>query len=80
MTGDWKRRVGRHRLKGLLLRNITNGSIILLHDSGDTIGSNHDAPKYMIVALDEVLREVKQRGLQCVRVDELNASKRRTNS
>lgn len=78
MPGDWKREVSKNRLKGLLLRNITSGSVILLHDSGDTIGSHHDAPKYMIIALDEVLMGVKQRGLHCVRVDEMIAIGKRS--
>ncbi|WP_432353138.1 polysaccharide deacetylase family protein [Sporosarcina sp. A2] len=71
MPGDWKRDVSRSRLKGLLLRNIKNGSVIVLHDSGDTIGSDWDAPKYMMIALDEVLIDIKQRGLHCVRIDEM---------
>ncbi|REB05649.1 polysaccharide deacetylase family protein [Sporosarcina sp. BI001-red] len=71
MPGDWKRDVSQNKLKGLLLRNIRKGSVILLHDSGETIGSDQDAPKYMMVALDDVLMDVKQRGLHCVRIDEM---------
>ncbi|GAA3404680.1 polysaccharide deacetylase family protein [Paenibacillus hodogayensis] len=71
MPKDWRSRVGRTKLKSRLLSRIREGSVVLLHDSGDTFGADADAPGYMLNALDEVLASMKQRGLEPVRVDEL---------
>ena len=77
MASDWRSNIGPQRLKSVLLQNITSGSVILLHDSGDTFGANYDAPKYMMEALDEVLFEIKRQGLTCIRVDEMIAAEQK---
>jgi peptidoglycan/xylan/chitin deacetylase (PgdA/CDA1 family) len=78
MGYDWLSSVGKTQLKGRLLRDITDGSVILLHDSGDTFGADHDAPYYMLKSLDEVIADVKARGFHCVRIDEMVHYKERT--
>jgi peptidoglycan/xylan/chitin deacetylase (PgdA/CDA1 family) len=71
MAYDWRSHISKKKLKDKLLRKITDGSIILLHDSGETFGADHDAPFYMLEALDQVLENMKQRGYHCVRIDEM---------
>jgi len=74
MGWDWNRKVGADKLKRILLRNIKPGSVILLHDSGDTPGADLDAPKYMLQGLREVIKDVQSREFSCVRIDQLQSS------
>jgi peptidoglycan/xylan/chitin deacetylase (PgdA/CDA1 family) len=79
MAYDWRSHVSKKKLKNKLLGKITDGSVILLHDSGETFGADHDAPFYMLEALDHVLEDVARRGLHCMRIDEMmNYQERRT--
>jgi len=71
MVGDWKRSTTAERLRSKLMRRITPGAIVVLHDSGETFGADADAPLQMIAGLDAVLKEVLQQGYACVRVDEM---------
>ncbi|WP_314589658.1 polysaccharide deacetylase family protein [Paenibacillus terrigena] len=71
MVGDWKRSTTAERLRRKLMRRITPGAIVVLHDSGETFGADADAPLQMIAGLESVLQEVKQQGYACVRVDEM---------
>lgn len=71
MARDWNSHIGKTQLKRNLLQSITDGSVILLHDSGETIGADRDAPKFMMQALDDVLHNLKERGFQCIRIDEM---------
>lgn len=71
MPKDWRSSVGRTKLKHRLVTGIQEGSVVLLHDSGETFGADSDAPGYMLDALDEVLAHLTERGLAPVRVDEL---------
>lgn len=71
MVGDWKTSVSSKQLKYDLLEKIKPGSIIVLHDNGDTLGADREAPLNMITGLEEVLRDVHLQGLRCLRVDEL---------
>ncbi|MBG9737614.1 polysaccharide deacetylase family protein [Paenibacillus alvei] len=68
---DWKLDTGKRNLRKLLSERIEPGAVIVLHDSGDTFGADREAPKQMITVLREVLSETNQRGLKCVRTDEL---------
>jgi len=71
MVKDWKRNGGSHRIKNSLLHNLKAGDIILLHDSGDTLGADIDAPSFTIEALDHVFYEILLQGYICLRVDEM---------
>lgn len=71
MAGDWKCKGGSLKIKNILLKRLKPGGIILLHDSGETFGADMNAPENTIKALIEVLAEVKSRGLECVRVDDM---------
>ncbi|MGG1941661.1 polysaccharide deacetylase family protein [Paenibacillus polymyxa] len=70
-AGDWRSRSCHKKLKATLLNGITDGSVILLHDSGDSPGADRHAPYFMLRALEEVLHQLKGRNLQFVRLDEM---------
>jgi len=72
LAHDWRSRVGRNRLKSILQERITDGSVVLLHDCGETAGADIDAPLHMLRVLDSVLPELAARGFRCVRVDEMS--------
>jgi hypothetical protein len=69
MVGDWKLKGGSQRIKSELQTNIKNGSIIVLHDSGETFGADQDAPGQMIQALENLLDENVLKDFEFVRLD-----------
>lgn len=71
MVGDWSSKPGNEAIRTRLLKLIKAGSVIVLHDSGETFGADFDAPLHMLHALDEVLMDVCSKGYKCVRLDEL---------
>lgn len=73
MAEDWRSKGGSEKIRSILLQKIKKGDVILLHDCGETWGANLDAPLNTINALKTVLNEVSNRGLTCVRIDELGA-------
>lgn len=70
MAEDWRTSGGSEKIKQRLA-NIKGGDVILLHDCGDTLGAESEAPRNTINALRDVLKTVKTKGFTCVRVDEL---------
>ncbi|WP_244864746.1 polysaccharide deacetylase family protein [Paenibacillus sp. J23TS9] len=68
---DWGKARKSRPLKERILSQLEPGSIILLHDSGDTWGAVPDAPGRMIASLEEVFEDVRFQGYKCVRADEL---------
>ncbi|MEO3945546.1 polysaccharide deacetylase family protein [Gorillibacterium sp. CAU 1737] len=73
MTHDWNSSIGSAGLKMRLSQGVSDGAIILLHDSGDTLGADVDAPAYMLEALAEALTEFKEAGYSFARVDDLKS-------
>jgi peptidoglycan/xylan/chitin deacetylase (PgdA/CDA1 family) len=71
MPCDWSSRVGVARLERRMLKRLSDGDIVLLHDSGDTYGADRDAPAHMLAALERVVSQFSAKGLECVRVDEM---------
>ncbi|MFD1887554.1 polysaccharide deacetylase family protein [Paenibacillus wenxiniae] len=71
LFGDWRKRVGRQKLAARMLRKLRGGEIMLLHDCGNTWGANRDAPAEMLAALEYVLQEAQQRGLEAVTIGSL---------
>lgn len=71
LFGDWRKRVGRDKLAARMLRKLRGGEIMLLHDCGNTWGANRDAPAEMLAALELVLQEAQQRGLEAVTIGSL---------
>lgn len=71
MFGDWRQRIGADRLTKRMMKKLRGGEVFLLHDCGTTLGANSDAPVQMLIALERVLQEAQQRGLQSIRIDEM---------
>ncbi|MED4204934.1 polysaccharide deacetylase family protein [Neobacillus mesonae] len=69
MAEDWRTSGGSEKIKHRL-SNIKGGDVILLHDCGDTLGAELDAPRNTINALKDVFKTVKTKGYTCVRVDD----------
>ncbi|TCL45941.1 polysaccharide deacetylase [Thermolongibacillus altinsuensis] len=57
ILGDWKASLGANRLYERLKNCRKDGAIIVLHDSGSTLGADEEAPKYMLKALERFLKE-----------------------
>jgi peptidoglycan-N-acetylglucosamine deacetylase len=71
MPRDWNEKVGAEKLKRRLIKNIKPGSIILLHDSGDTLGADEGAPRNMLDGLAGAIENLNSQGYTSVRVDHL---------
>ncbi|MFF2449028.1 polysaccharide deacetylase family protein [Neobacillus sp. NPDC058068] len=59
--GDWKEAKGKHGLTKQLQQATEPGSILLLHDCGETLGADKSAPGYMLKSLEIYLQENKGR-------------------
>jgi peptidoglycan/xylan/chitin deacetylase (PgdA/CDA1 family) len=71
MVGDWRSRGGSKKREIRLLERVKPGDIVLLHDCGETLGADEDAPQYTIEALRRVLPELAKRGFTFSRVDKM---------
>jgi peptidoglycan/xylan/chitin deacetylase (PgdA/CDA1 family) len=71
MFGDWREKQGAERLTEKMLSRLNPGEVMLLHDSGATLGADPDAPGLMLIALERTLEEAKRRGLRSIRVDQM---------
>lgn len=71
MFGDWRQRLGADRLTERMLKKLKGGEVFLLHDCGNTLGANAQAPKEMLAALERVLQEAGKRGLGTIRIDDM---------
>ncbi|MWV44447.1 polysaccharide deacetylase family protein [Paenibacillus sp. HJL G12] len=71
MARDWGKERKKKPLKERILSRLEPGSIIVLHDSGDTFGAVPDAPGRMIADLEEALGDARIQGYVFVRTDEL---------
>jgi hypothetical protein len=60
--GDWKVENCKSTLLDQLQSTSTEGSILLLHDCGETLGADKEAPGYMIEMLKIYLQESKEKG------------------
>lgn len=68
---DWRVKIGADKLTKRMLRKLRGGEVFLLHDSGATLGANVTAPGEMLIALERVLKEARNRGLNSIRIDEM---------
>lgn len=67
---DWKVKYIRDTLSVALTKETKPGRIFLLHDSGETLGADVNAPEYMIRHLDEYLQQAAEKGLRFVTLKE----------
>lgn len=71
MFGDWREHQGSERLAKKMLSRLNPGEVMLLHDSGTTLGADPEAPKNMLIALEQTLVEAGKRGLRSIRIDDM---------
>lgn len=57
ILGDWRKALGKERLKQRIVKHLHHGAVICLHDDGENPGANDDAPENTLQALEEVLPE-----------------------
>ncbi|MGW6301357.1 polysaccharide deacetylase family protein [Peribacillus butanolivorans] len=69
--GDWKVETCKNDLLDQLRKTSTEGSILLLHDCGETLGADKEAPRYMIEALEVYLQETIKKGTQFITLKDL---------
>ncbi|MBC8590343.1 polysaccharide deacetylase family protein [Wansuia hejianensis] len=67
MVGDWKDYSSSERIENKLIKNISKGSIICLHDGRGT----NDAPKRTIQALDTVIPQLIEKGFNFVTMEQI---------
>lgn len=64
--GDWKAENCKNNLLNQLRTIKDNGSILLLHDCGETPGADKKAPQYMMESLQVYLQESKAKGINFI--------------
>jgi peptidoglycan/xylan/chitin deacetylase (PgdA/CDA1 family) len=69
--GDWKVVNCKNSLLNQLRSTTKKGSILLLHDCGETLGADREAPQYMMENLEIFLKENKERGTHFITLKEL---------
>ncbi|MDF9759312.1 peptidoglycan/xylan/chitin deacetylase (PgdA/CDA1 family) [Peribacillus simplex] len=69
--GDWKVETCRNDLLNQLRTTSTENSILLLHDCGETLGADKEAPRYMIEVLEIYLEETIKKGTQFITLKDL---------
>lgn len=62
MSWDWTKKVTPDIIVKRIRQNMSDGSILIFHDSDTAPGASAGAPEKMLCALPEVLNELKQRG------------------
>ncbi|MCR2804827.1 polysaccharide deacetylase family protein [Paenibacillus soyae] len=71
MFGDWREKVGAERLKRRMMKKMRPGEVLLLHDCGNTLGADKDAPRNMLIALEAYMEEATKKGYTFVGIDEM---------
>lgn len=71
--GDWQRKLGPEKLKAKMLKKMKPGAVFLLHDSGNTLGADSDAPANMLIALKEILEIGTAKDYKFVTIDQLQS-------
>ena len=69
--GDWKVEKCKNHLLEQLRETTKPGSILLLHDCGQTLGADSEAPHYMMKDLEIFLQENKERGTRFITLKEI---------
>jgi peptidoglycan-N-acetylglucosamine deacetylase len=69
--GDWKVKKGKNGLLEQMLTATEPGSILLLHDCGETLGADQDAPHYMLKSLEIYLRGNINKGTKFITLKDI---------
>ncbi|MCM3570318.1 polysaccharide deacetylase family protein [Neobacillus mesonae] len=70
--GDWKTENCKNTLLDQLRSTNKQGSILLLHDSGENPGADEEAPHYMLQSLETYLKENHETGTRYVTLKNLS--------
>lgn len=70
--GDWKVAKGKNGLLEQLLQTTEAGSVLLLHDCGETLGADKLAPYYMLKCLEIYLQENITKGTKYITLKDVN--------
>lgn len=74
ILGDWKENISVMELFHRLKSSLKDGAVIVLHDSGETLGADKKAPENMIKALEMLFKEEEAKKMKWVTIsDALNA-------
>jgi len=71
ILGDWKESIGAETLVQRLKNSLQDGAVIVLHDSGETLGADEKAPENMLEALQRLFQEEAARKVQWVTISEM---------
>jgi peptidoglycan/xylan/chitin deacetylase (PgdA/CDA1 family) len=71
ILGDWNENIGVIELFHRLKNSLKNGAIVVLHDSGKTLGADEKAPENMIAALELLLKEEEARKMKWVTISDM---------
>jgi peptidoglycan-N-acetylglucosamine deacetylase len=69
--GDWKVERSKHTLLQQLRTTTEEGSVLLLHDCGETLGADSEAPRYMMENLEIFIRESKDKGMRFITLQDV---------
>lgn len=72
---DWNIEKSKDTLLNGLRKVTEDGSIVLLHDCGKTLGADEKAPQFMLQNLEAFLSESKQNGTKFINLKELQAKR-----
>ncbi|WP_066260383.1 polysaccharide deacetylase family protein [Neobacillus drentensis] len=70
--GDWKVAKGKNGLLEQFLQATEAGSVLLLHDCGETWGADRLAPRYMLQSLEIYLQENINKGTKFITLNDVN--------
>ncbi|WP_241654807.1 polysaccharide deacetylase family protein [Sporolactobacillus shoreae] len=70
ILGDWRIKLGKERLEQRLFHHLKDGAVICLHDDGENLGADNDAPENTIEALEQILKKTTGQ-YQFVTIDEM---------
>lgn len=70
ILGDWKVKVARDELYNRLVTHAADGVIFVLHDSGETLGAEENAPQFMLESLEQFLDYSQNQHLTFVKLGE----------
>ncbi|QKE72428.1 polysaccharide deacetylase family protein [Arthrobacter citreus] len=70
MANDWRSKHGSQGILNRLIKQTKSGSIVLLHDNGDTVGADEDAPSHTIEALESYILQCFENQYEFVLINE----------
>lgn len=71
MSWDWAAKGSPYQFATKIIRKMKDGAIVLLHDSGETLGARPGAPAVVAQALPLVIRWAKQSGWRIVTLSDV---------